>query len=200
MSNFSPETEALLRRLFKRGNPAMLLFWRLGLGSLINLWPTGTGRILVLGHTGRKSGLRRLTPLNYAPVDGAIYLAAGFGAVSDWYRNLKAHPAAELWLPEGRWDGVAEELADDDPRRLELMRAVLRASGFVAPLAGVDPGRLGDNALAAATATYRLIRIRPTGRRQGPGGPGELAWVWPALSAAALSAAYAGWLRERPRR
>jgi hypothetical protein len=33
--------------------------------------------------------------------------------------------------------------------------------------------------LDAATADYRLIRIRRTEARTGPGGPGELAWVWP---------------------
>ena len=26
---------------------------------------------------------------------------------------------------------------------------------------------------------YRLVRMRPTEARTGPGGPGDLAWVWP---------------------
>ena len=186
MFTLSPDGEAALRRFFHALNRFMLLLWRLGLGPSLNFWPTGTGRYLVLCHTGRKSGQRRTTPLNYAIVAGDVYLTAGFGAIADWYKNLQATPVVELWLPDGRWAGVAEELPDDDARRTLLLREVLRGSGFVAPLVGADPNRLSDSALAAVTQQYRLIRIRRTDPRSGPGGPGDLAWVWPLVAAGAL--------------
>ncbi len=66
------------------------------------------------------------------------------------------------------------------------LRQVLIGSGFVTPLAGVDPHTLSDEALAAATALYRLIRIRRTEARTGPDGPGDLAWVWPLSTLGAL--------------
>jgi deazaflavin-dependent oxidoreductase (nitroreductase family) len=186
MPQISPELDETLRRFFHRFNRFMLLMWRLGLGSTLSVWPALGGRIMVLCHTGRKSGLRRLTPLNFAEDGGDVYITAGFGPGSDWYRNIKADPEIELWLPRGRVTGRAEELPPDDPRRLELMRAVLRGSGLVAPLAGVSP-RLPDAELAAATERYRLVRIADLKPIYGPGGPGELAWVWPL--AAALAAA-----------
>ena len=179
MSTFNPQVEAWLRQAFKHLNRFMLLLWRLGLGPWLSLWPDVGGRIMVITHTGRKTGRKRQTPLNYALVDGELYCTAGFGAIADWYRNLKANPNVEVWLPEGWWAGVAEEIAPEDPAtRLTLMRAVLRGSGIVAPLMGVSPS-LPDAELAARTADYRLLHIRRTAERTGPEGPGDLAWVWP---------------------
>ena len=39
-----------------------------------------------------------------------------------------------------------------------------------------------DARLAELSADYRLIRIRRTEPRTGPGGPNDLAWVWPVSS------------------
>jgi hypothetical protein len=36
-----------------------------------------------------------------------------------------------------------------------------------------------DEALKAETTEYCLLHIRRTEARTGPGGPGELAWIWP---------------------
>lgn len=179
--------ETLIRQAFKYFNRFLVLNWRLGLGRLWNVWPTVMGRYMVLIHTGRKSGLRRRTPINYAPVNGDIYVTAGFGAVSDWYRNLKNNPQIEIWLPNGRWSAYASEVPNDDLRRLKLLREVLIGSGFVAPLIGLDPRRVDDTQLAVATNDYRLIRIRRGAAISGPGGPGDLAWIW------LLLALVAGW-------
>ncbi len=111
-------------------------------------------------------------------MDGELYCTAGFGPVSDWYRNLRADPNVEVWLPQGWWAGVAEDVSES-PARLALMRAVLIASGFAVCAAGIDPRNLPDEELDRVTAPYRLIHIRRTGARTGPGGPGDLAWVWP---------------------
>ncbi|MBI4772127.1 MAG: nitroreductase family deazaflavin-dependent oxidoreductase [Chloroflexi bacterium] len=174
----NPRTEELLRQAFKRFNHFMLALWRLGLGPWVNSWPAVGGRIMVLTHTGRKTGRRRHTPVNYTLVDGELYCTAGFGPVSDWYRNLRADPNVEVWLPQGWWAGVAEDVSES-PARLALMRAVLIASGFAVCAAGIDPRNLPDEELERVTAPYRLIHIRRTGARTGPGGPGDLAWVWP---------------------
>lgn len=185
MATTTPQIEARLRTGFKYFNRWMLLLWRLGLGRWLSSWPSVGGRIMVLTTIGRKSGRARRTPLNYAIVDGAIYCLAGFGGISDWYRNLLADAEVEVWLPDGWWRGVAEEVTDE-ALCLPLLRQVLIGSGIVAPLAGVNPHALSDDALAAATAPYRLIRIRCTEARTGPDGPGDLAWVWPLSTIGAL--------------
>lgn len=167
-----------LRQAFKIFNRFMLLVWRLGLGSFANIWPSVGGQIMVIAHTGRKSGVLHRTPVNYALIDGDIFCVAGFGQISDWYRNVKANPAVEVWLPEGWWAGEAEEVADP-AKRVPLIRQVLIASGFATYAAGINPHRLSDKALQDVTAEYRLLRIRRTAARTGPGAPADLAWLWP---------------------
>ena len=175
--DMTPQEEAL-RQGFKSLNRFMMMLWRLGLGNYFN--NPSISQIMVLAHTGRLSGLPRRTPVNYAEVDGEIYCTAAFGHHADWYRNILANPEVEVWLPDGWYAGVAEEVPPDDPQRDAWMRAVLIASGFAAPVfAGFNPKTAGDDELAEISANYRLIRIRRTAARTGPGGPGDLAWVWP---------------------
>ncbi|MAG37498.1 MAG: hypothetical protein CL878_14780 [Dehalococcoidia bacterium] len=178
-----PNTAARLRRAFKLLNRFIMLpLWRLGLGGWVNCWPSVGGRIMVIAHTGRKTGRRRRTPVNYACIDGEVYCLSGFGGGSDWYRNIQVRPEVEVWLPDGWWAGVAKDVTDTTDQRLLLLRQVLIGSGFAAYLAGINPHTLTDQALDSATATYRLLHIRRREARTGPGGPGNLAWVWPATT------------------
>jgi len=175
--NISAQNEEKLRSAFRPINSLMLGMWRLGLGQFINIWPEGIGRIMVIGHTGRKTGLRHQSPVNYTLVDGEIYCVAGYGKRADWYRNLLANPIVDVWLPDGWWAGVAEEMKDS-PERLPLIREVLIASAFAGRMAGFDPA-MSDAALDKMTANYRLMRIHRMEARTGRNGPGDLAWVWP---------------------
>lgn len=170
-------SEDFLRKVFKVFNRFMLLLWRLGLGS----WGNGTsfgGSLMVIKHTGRKTGLTRHTPVNYAIVNGDVYCTAGFGIVSDWYLNIMTNPKVEVWLQDGRWAGMAEDVTDVVNNHL-LFRQVLIASGFAGPLFGVNPKNLTDQDLIRLLESYRLIRIRRERPLTGAGGPGDLAWVWP---------------------
>lgn len=170
--------EEKLRQGFKYFNRFMMLMWRLGLGPWINAWPEVGGRIMVITHIGRKTGIKRHTPVNYTLADGEIYCTAALGNISDWYRNIMANPEVEVWLPDGWWAGMAEDVTDSEVRT-PLLRQVLIASGFAARAAGIDPVAMTDAELDAVTDAYRLIRIRRTEARTGPNGPGDLAWVWP---------------------
>ncbi len=180
-STLSPAAQESLRQGFKSFNKSMLLLWQLGLGKFVNIWPEWGGQIMVLIHTGRKSGLRRQTPVNYAVVGGDLYCTAGFGHISDWYRNIQANPNVEVWLPDGWWAGVTEEVTAPE-LRLPLLRQVLIGSGFAARVAGLNPHTMSDEALDAETGDYRVIKIKRTAAKTGPGGPGELAWLWPAAT------------------
>jgi len=183
------------RKYFKWFNYFMMFMWRLGLGPYINAWPEVGGRIMVLNHFGRKSGKRLQTPLNYAEVNGEIYCLAGFGRDADWYKNVIANPQVEIWLPNGWWAGIAEDVLDPKVR-LPILREVIIASGAAAPIFGVPIKQMTDEQLAAATADYMLIRIRRTVARTGPGGPGDLAGIWPLATLLLLFAL----LKKRSRR
>jgi len=178
MTTMTQEQEQKLAQMFKYLNIFMVLMWRLGMGRLLNIWPKHAGQIMVIGHTGRLSGLKRYTPVNYTIIDDFIYCTAAMGSQSHWYKNIMHIPQVELWLPDGRWQGEVEDATDEDIR-LPALRQVLIASGFAAKLfEGIDPHTMSEQALDELTEDYRLIRIRRTHPCVGPGGPGELAWVW----------------------
>lgn len=75
----------LKRWLFR----APIWLYRIGLGGLM------TKRMVLLNHVGRKSGKLRQAVVEVVKYDKAIdtvYIASGWGAKSDWYRNLLANP------------------------------------------------------------------------------------------------------------
>lgn len=178
MTLYDPETEEKARRTLKFLNRAMMLLWRLGLGSWLNLWPEVGGRIMVITHTGRKSGKRRYNNVNYSIINGDIYCTAGFGPITDWYRNILNNPNVEVWLPDGWWNGIAEDVSYDQ-NRLNILRQVLIDSGFAARAIGIEAATIPAEVLERVAQDYRLVRIRRTAARTGAGGPGNLAWVWP---------------------
>ena len=158
VTKFTPQQRNTLLKVFHAGNRFMVWMWKMGWGQAINIWRAAFGRIMVIKHRGRKSGKEYLTPVNYAIVDGEIHCTAGFGAISDWYRNILVYPRVELWLPEGKNIYCADDISDS-PRRLFLLRQVIIASGFAGPLFGINPKKLNDEQLDKISKDYRLVHF-----------------------------------------
>jgi len=73
--------------------------------------------VLLLQHTGAKSGADRETPLVYATDGDDIILIASAGGAPNhpaWYHNLVANPACHVIAKDRTGDYVAEELTGDD--------------------------------------------------------------------------------------
>lgn len=185
MSTMPDSVQRIVRQAFKGLNLFMLSNWRLGLGPYISFWPSGIGRFLVLNHIGRKSGLLRRTPVNYAEVDGEIYITSGFGKVAHWYKNIMALPHIEVWLPDGAWQVDVEDVTDCE-QHITIMREVIKNSGFAAFVAGINPYTISDDALAQTTDTYRLLHIHRIAPSTNEDGPGDLIWLWPVIGAALI--------------
>ena len=82
--------------------------------------------LLLLHHTGAKSGKSRINPLGYLS-DGERYVvfASKGGAPTnpDWYHNLKAHPNATIEVGTDTIDVVASEATGEERERLFRIQA-----------------------------------------------------------------------------
>ncbi len=78
----------------------------------IGLGPIYGRLVLLLTTTGRKSGLPRVTPLQYEEIKGSIYIASARGTKADWYRNIVANPKVKIRVKARQFDGIAEPVTD----------------------------------------------------------------------------------------
>ncbi len=119
--------------------------------------------VLLLTTTGRKSGLPRITPLQYEEVAGVTYVASARGQRADWFRNILADPHVHVQTSSQRFEAFAEPVTD--PARIadflelrltrhpRMIRAMLLAHGLPA-----KPTRSNLQQLAADLA---LVVLKP---------------------------------------
>ncbi|MGH8919222.1 MAG: nitroreductase family deazaflavin-dependent oxidoreductase [Actinomycetes bacterium] len=77
--------------------------------------------IILVHHLGRRSGVERVNPLVYLPVEGgyAVFASkAGAPTHPDWYRNLVAHPATTVEVGDQTTPVVAREATGDERQRI----------------------------------------------------------------------------------
>jgi deazaflavin-dependent oxidoreductase (nitroreductase family) len=84
--------------------------YRLGLGRIMG------SRLLLLNHTGRKSGQPRqnvLEVVDHNRETGSYFVASGFGKNSDWYLNIKQQPDAVIQVGSKKIPVTAVPLSPD---------------------------------------------------------------------------------------
>jgi deazaflavin-dependent oxidoreductase (nitroreductase family) len=98
--------------------------------KIIDEFHTNEGRVggmfegmplLLLHHTGAKSGKSRINPLAYQSDNGRyVIFASKAGAPTnpDWYYNLKAHPNVMIEVGAEKIDVLAGEATGDERERL----------------------------------------------------------------------------------
>ena len=97
--------------------PIAKFFWRLAkrgpqIAYARGLGPVYGKLVLLLTTVGRKSGLPRVTPLQYEEVDGLFYVAAARGQQADWFRNIVVNPRVEIRVRDRHFPGLAEPITD----------------------------------------------------------------------------------------
>jgi deazaflavin-dependent oxidoreductase (nitroreductase family) len=82
------------------------VLYTIGLGPVV-------GRIiLLLTTTGRRSGKKRVTPLQYEMIGADYYLGAARGVKADWVRNIQTNPQVEVRVGAKHFQGIAEIITD----------------------------------------------------------------------------------------
>lgn len=101
-----------------------LVLYALGLGPII-------GRIILLLTTvGRKTGLKRVTPLQYEEIDGRFYLGAARGTQADWVRNIQCNPEVDVRVKSLNIHGQAE-VVTEPARIVDFIEVRLRRHPFM---------------------------------------------------------------------
>ena len=88
-----------------------VVVYRLGLGWLFG------DHMVMIDHLGRKTGMPHQTVVELIegdPQTGEIIVGAGFGAQTQWYQNLKAHPETTIQIGRRRMPVVAEFVPAED--------------------------------------------------------------------------------------
>lgn len=149
----------LLRRLFK----VPVFFYQIGL-------PMFNDFVLLLTTTGRKSGKRRRTPLEYRrePGSGHMVIVAGWGGKTDWRRNLQADPRVQVQVGRKKFAALAEALTDEEIADwlAESLRLNPQSAAMFSRWAGEAVSLDAPESLlraAKAFPSYRLIYERQAG-------------------------------------
>jgi hypothetical protein len=133
--------------------------------------------------------------------DGSVWVMAGFGPATQWYRNLLADPVVEAVLPGRTISGRATEVRDPAVRARILPRLV-RATGLPSFLAGINPWTSRPDEVLAALDYVPLLRIDADEGwlDAGPDDPGGRAWIWRQAIVMAATVVTAGLLLRLARR
>lgn len=156
----------------------MVPMFQLGLGAFVG--NPVSGYIMVIKTIGRKTGKERYTPVNYAIYHGDLYCMAGWGQISDWYRNILADWNIEVIHPDGPLAGTVEEVTDP-VKRITIMRKILKNAGFAGFFEGFNPFKVTDEELERKLGNLPLLRIHPIGLGSGASDPAGWAWIWMVL-------------------
>lgn len=181
----SDASRSAFRHANRRG---MIPFHRAGLAAWLGNPLSGWQCLLTT--IGRRSGLRRHTPLGYIVMEGCAWVMAGYGPRTLWYRNLLDEARVELLLPGRRpFAAIAEDVRDPGVRA-RVIPPLCRSMALPGAMIGCFPATSTDERILGCTSWVPLIRIRPADGSTlvpGPDDPGGLGWVW--RQAIALGAA-----------
>ena len=135
------------------------VLYAIGLGPLV-------GRIiLLLTTTGRKSGMKRVTPLQYEKIGEDYYLGAARGLKADWVRNIQSNPQVEIRVGAKRFEGCAEVVTDPcrfaDFLEVRLERHP-RLIGFIMEKAHGLPRHLSREQLEGLAKNEAVVIVHPT--------------------------------------
>lgn len=148
--------------------------WRLGLGPLMG------HHMMLINHTGRKSGQPRRTMTELYQIEGHKYAPSGFGRRAQWYRNIEADPRVTIQTADGTESMRAQRVVEEK-ELLTLLEGVQGRSQamYKLHLASLEIEPTTEDILAKKDRFYWL-RFDPTAEPTPPPLPADLVWLWPA--------------------
>ncbi len=170
MQDIYPDTK-LKKILFK----LPMWAWRLGLGPILGRY------IMIITHTGRKSGEPRQTAVEFHNINGIKYIPCAFGIKAQWYRNILANPRVSIQTSDGLERMVAVRVREDD----ELITVVETLLSRDPPLMNLYLKSLNISPTRKDILVNKekiiFLRFDPTSDPTPRALEVDLAWLWPLL-------------------
>lgn len=113
--------------------------------------------LLLLHHTGARTGTERVTPLMYQAVGGGYAIfgsKAGADTNPDWFHNITANPETQVEIGTGTVSVVARRAGGDEHDRIweqqklswpQFAEYEQKTSRDVIPVIVLEPVRLGED-------------------------------------------------------
>ena len=137
---------------------APLYLYQLGWGPALNWIP-----LLVLTTKGRKSGLPRHVAVEYRRHGRKIYIVSGWGASTDWYRNIEQSNRVTIQHGGQIVDALAQPV-DDPAEALRALYMFSRNSWIYETLfSRMSSAQAADlSTLAEVVDEFTVVRLDPT--------------------------------------
>lgn len=160
--------EGLRRWLFR----SPVLVWRSGLAGLLSNY------IVMMAHTGRKSGKTRYTPIEYHRDDtGRIYVLSAWGEKAQWYKNVMSNPLVTLQVGYRAHAMQARRAVDGEV--MHAYNLFKRENPMMTAwyLQSID---IQDNAddIRAHRDRLHFVTFDPTTQPTPPPLKADLRWLW----------------------
>lgn len=175
---YQQKNEGILTYPTSRWRKAMFKWpihlWRLGLAPII-----GHNMVLIT-HTGRKTGLPRRTMTELHLKNGRKYAPCAFGTRAQWFRNIQADPRVTIQTAAGT-ESVFSTRITSDEEILALMDYThpINRIMILRYMDALDIEPTPEDILAKKDRIY-WIRFDPTDEPTPPPLPADLVWLWPA--------------------
>jgi deazaflavin-dependent oxidoreductase (nitroreductase family) len=121
--------------------------------------------VLLVSYRGRRSGMERTLPVQYAQDGDTLYLLPGGAERKTWWRNLRDGASVRITLRGENLSGhaVLLEGASDRDAMVAGLRCYLQRFPALAPSYRVrldSNGAFDDTDLRAAAESLRLVRVK----------------------------------------
>ena len=173
-----PSKGTLNRVLFK----IPLLWWRTGVGPIMSHPSRGGSKVLVFTTWGRKSRLPRHTMVSYTLFNGKPYIASGWGARTDWFKNILADPAVTVQIGRNVFSARARRVMEEE-EFAGAAKSLLESGGdshFEDWLGSLDIEMDLEDMIAKRDRVY-FITFDPAEVHAPPPLQADLVWVWSLL-------------------
>ena len=147
---------AFVRWLFR----VPVYFFRARLGFLFG------GRIILLEHVGRKSGLTRYSCVEVVDRDAnddALTIVSGYGEHAQWYRNLRARPDIDMRIGTHRRPVQAKLLSPEEGAGVmaDYARRYPKMAPNLMKLCGAHMDGTEADYREVAVKRLRFVRLEP---------------------------------------